>query len=60
MGVFTYNMAASSSAADAPVVRRLLASSPGTGALALSSERRLSLSESRQMPSGDDNIDTEG
>lgn len=59
MGVFTYNMAASSSA-DAPVVRRLLASSAGTGALSLSSERRLSLSESRQMSSGDDNIDTEG
>ncbi|KAI8031810.1 hypothetical protein LOK49_LG01G00071 [Camellia lanceoleosa] len=68
MGVFTYNLAASSSA-HAPVVRRLLGSSSGAGALALSSEglvdagsakpRRLSLSESRQMPSGDDNIDTE-
>ncbi|XP_028101421.1 zinc finger CCCH domain-containing protein ZFN-like isoform X3 [Camellia sinensis] len=69
MGVFTYNLAASSSP-HAPVVRRLLGSSSGAGALALSSEglvdagsakpRRLSLSESRQMPSGDDNIDTEG
>ncbi|GMP67948.1 hypothetical protein CsSME_00027741 [Camellia sinensis var. sinensis] len=70
MGVLTYNLAASSSSADAPVVRRLLASSSGSGALALSSEglveagsskpRRLSLSESRSMPSGDDKIDTEG
>ncbi|KAI8031809.1 hypothetical protein LOK49_LG01G00070 [Camellia lanceoleosa] len=58
-----------SSSSHAPVVRRLLGSSSGAGALALSSEglvdagsapRRLSLSESRQMPSGDDNIDTEG
>lgn len=70
MGVLTNNLAASSSSADAPVVRRLLASSSGSGALALSSEglaeagsskpRRLSLSESRSMPSGDDKIDTEG
>ncbi|XP_028056282.1 zinc finger CCCH domain-containing protein ZFN-like isoform X2 [Camellia sinensis] len=70
MGVLTYNLAASSSSADAPVVRRLLASSSGSGVLALSSEglveagsskpRRLSLSESRSMPSGDDKIDTEG
>ncbi|THG20227.1 hypothetical protein TEA_022699 [Camellia sinensis var. sinensis] len=62
MGVLTYNLAASSSSADAPVVRRLLASSSGSGVLALSSEglveagsskpRRLSLSESRSMPSG--------
>ncbi|GFS46027.1 zinc finger nuclease 3 [Actinidia rufa] len=69
MGVFTYNLAASSSA-DAPVVRRLLGSSSGATALALSSEghvdggsakpRRLSLSESRQMASSDDNIDTDG
>ncbi|KAH7571361.1 hypothetical protein JRO89_XS04G0029000 [Xanthoceras sorbifolium] len=67
MGIFTYNLAASSSA-DAPV-RRLLGSS-STAALTLSSEglveagsgkpRRLSLSETRQMPSGDDNIDAEG
>ncbi|GFZ14522.1 zinc finger nuclease 3 [Actinidia rufa] len=69
MGVFTYNLTASSSD-NAPVVRRLLGSSSGAAALALSSEglvdggsakpRRLSLSESRQMASGDDNIDTEG
>ncbi|KAK3016863.1 hypothetical protein RJ639_005949 [Escallonia herrerae] len=69
MGVFTYNLSASSSA-DAPVVRRLLGSSSGTGALTMSSEglaeagsgkpRRLSLSETRQMPSGDNNIDSEG
>lgn len=68
MGVFTYNFAASSSA-DAPV-RRFLGSSSGTAALNLSSEglsdagsgkpRRLSLSETRQMPSGDDDIDAEG
>ncbi|KAG7970319.1 hypothetical protein I3843_07G077600 [Carya illinoinensis] len=68
MGIFTYNLSASSSG-DAPV-RRLLGSSSGTAALNLSSEglvqagsakpRRLSLSETRQMPSGDDNIDTEG
>ncbi|XP_057471413.1 zinc finger CCCH domain-containing protein ZFN-like [Actinidia eriantha] len=69
MGVFTYNLAASSSA-DAPVVRRLLGSSSGATALALSSEghvdggsakpRRLSLSESRQVASSDDNIDADG
>ena len=68
MGVFTYNLAASSSD-DVPVVRRLLGSSSGAAALALSSEglvdggsakpRRLSLSESRQLASGDDNIYTE-
>uniref|UniRef100_A0A5B7BP32 Putative zinc finger CCCH domain-containing protein ZFN-like n=1 Tax=Davidia involucrata TaxID=16924 RepID=A0A5B7BP32_DAVIN len=69
MGVFAYNLSASTSA-DAPAVRQLLGSSSGTGALTLSSEglveagsakpRRLSLSESRQMPPGDDNIDIEG
>ncbi|KAG6737126.1 hypothetical protein POTOM_059878 [Populus tomentosa] len=68
MGVFTYNLTASSSA-DAPV-RRLLGSSSGSAGLTLSSEglveagptkpRRLSLSEPRQMPPGDDNIDTGG
>ncbi|XP_030971091.1 zinc finger CCCH domain-containing protein ZFN-like isoform X3 [Quercus lobata] len=67
MGIFAYNISASSSA-DAPA-RRLLGSSSGAAALNLSSEglvdagsakpRRLSLSESRQLPSGDDNIDTE-
>ncbi|KAH1199853.1 Zinc finger CCCH domain-containing protein ZFN-like [Glycine max] len=68
MGVFTYNMSASP-LADAPG-RRMLGSSSGTSALNLSSEglvesgsenpRRLSLSETRQIPSGDDNIDEEG
>ncbi|KAH9734450.1 zinc finger CCCH domain-containing protein 63 [Citrus sinensis] len=66
MGIFTYNLSASSSA-DAPV-RRFLGSSSATGALNLSSEglveagsgRRLSLPETRQMSSGDDEIDTEG
>lgn len=68
MGTFTYNLTASSSA-DAPV-RRLLGSSSGSAGLTLSSEglveaaatkpRRLSLSEPRQMPPGDDNIDTGG
>ncbi|KAG2693886.1 hypothetical protein I3843_08G111700 [Carya illinoinensis] len=67
MGIFTYNHSASSSA-DVPV-RHLLGSSSVTAALNFSSEglveavsgkpRRLSLSETRQMPSGDDNIDTE-
>ncbi|KAF9661374.1 hypothetical protein SADUNF_Sadunf19G0062200 [Salix dunnii] len=68
MGILTYNLTASSSA-DAPV-RRLLGSSSGSAALTLSSEglveaestkpRRLSLSEPRQMPPGDDNIDIGG
>ncbi|MQI72093.1 zinc finger CCCH domain-containing protein, partial [Escherichia coli] len=68
MGIFTYNISASPSA-DAPG-RRLLGSSSGTAALNLSSEglvesgsakpRRLSLSETRQIPSGDDDIDDEG
>ncbi|KAG6737659.1 hypothetical protein POTOM_059187 [Populus tomentosa] len=68
MGIFTYNLTASSSA-DTPV-RRLLGSSSGSAALTLSSEglveagstkpRRLSLSEPRQMAPGDDNIDTGG
>ncbi|BFG37334.1 hypothetical protein CerSpe_236080 [Prunus speciosa] len=67
MGIFTYNPNASSSA-DAPA-RRLLGSTSATTSLNLSSEglveagssnpRRLSLSEPRQIPSGDDNIDTE-
>lgn len=69
MGIFTYNLSATSST-DTPV-RRLLGSSSGTAALNLSSEGlveagstnplRLSLSETRQIPSGDDNnSDTEG
>ncbi|ONI05185.1 hypothetical protein PRUPE_6G360600 [Prunus persica] len=67
MGIFTYNPNASSSA-DAPA-RRLLGSTSATTSLNLSPEglveagsanpRRLSLSEPRQIPSGDDNIDTE-
>jgi hypothetical protein len=66
MGIFAYNFSASS--ADTPV-RRLLGSSSGSAALNLSPEglvdagsakpRRLSLSETRQMASGDDDIDTE-
>ncbi|KAJ7978258.1 Zinc finger CCCH domain protein [Quillaja saponaria] len=68
MEIFTYNLSTSSST-DAPV-RHLLGSSSGTAALNLTSDgldevgsakpRRLSLSEPRQIPSGDDNIDTEG
>ncbi|KAK6915249.1 Zinc finger, CCCH-type, partial [Dillenia turbinata] len=68
MGIFTYNLSASTSS-DAPVVRHLLGSSSGA-ALSLSTEglvepssgkaRRLSLSETRQIASGGDNIDTEG
>jgi len=69
MGIFTYNISASPSA-DAPS-RHLLRSSSGTAALNLSSEglgesssaatpRRLSLSETRQIPSGDDDIDDDG
>ncbi|KAK6911225.1 Zinc finger, CCCH-type [Dillenia turbinata] len=68
MGIFTYNLSASTSA-DAPVVRHLLDSSSGA-ALSLSTEglvdpssgkaRHLSLSETRQISSGGDNIDTEG
>ncbi|RXI02377.1 hypothetical protein DVH24_030306 [Malus domestica] len=67
MGIFTYNLSASSSA-DAPA-RRLMGSTSGAASLNLSSEglveagsakpRRLSLSEPRQMPSAEDNIDTE-
>ncbi|XP_070052814.1 zinc finger CCCH domain-containing protein ZFN-like isoform X3 [Nicotiana tabacum] len=69
MRVFTYNISASSSTDD-PSVRRLLGSSSGTGALTLTSEgiveaasttpRRLSLSETRKMPPGDNNFDREG
>ncbi|KAL3355403.1 hypothetical protein AABB24_019465 [Solanum stoloniferum] len=69
MTVFTYSIAASSTT-DAPTVQRLLGSSSGTSALNMTSEglveavstkpRRLSLSETRKMPSGDNNIDREG
>ncbi|KAK7356781.1 hypothetical protein VNO80_16057 [Phaseolus coccineus] len=68
MGIFTYNISASPSA-DAPS-KHLLRSSSGTAALSLSSEglvesssatpRRLSLSETRQIPSGDGDIDDDG
>ncbi|WVY96320.1 hypothetical protein V8G54_028471 [Vigna mungo] len=68
MGIFTYNISSSPSA-DVPS-RHLLRSSSGTAALNLSSEglgesssatpRRLSLSETRQIPSGDDDIDDDG
>ncbi|CAL0299978.1 unnamed protein product [Lupinus luteus] len=67
MGIFTYNLSASPSA-EAPG-RGLLGSSSGTAALNLSSglaesgsskPRRLSISETRQVPSGDDDIDDEG
>ncbi|XP_043722092.1 zinc finger CCCH domain-containing protein ZFN-like isoform X2 [Telopea speciosissima] len=68
VGPTPYNISTSSSS-DVPV-RRLLGSSSGISALPLSSEgpaeagsgksRRLSLSETRQMPSGDENIDAEG
>ncbi|MCD9646165.1 hypothetical protein HAX54_035733 [Datura stramonium] len=60
MTVFTYSISASSTT-DAPTVQRLLGSSSGTSALNLASEglveavstkpRRLSLSETRKMPS---------
>ena len=68
MGIFAYSLSTSSSP-DVPVVRRLLGSSAAPPALTLSSEssveagpgsRRLSLSESRQMTSGDENINSEG
>ncbi|KAF1878336.1 hypothetical protein Lal_00047003 [Lupinus albus] len=67
MGIFTYNLSASPSA-EAPG-RSPLGSSSGTAALNLSSglaesgsskSRRLSISETRQIPSGDDDIDDEG
>ncbi|XP_043709108.1 zinc finger CCCH domain-containing protein ZFN-like isoform X3 [Telopea speciosissima] len=69
VGIIPYNISTSSSA-DVPVVRRLLGSSSGSTGLSLSSEgpaepvsgksRRLSLSETRKMTSGDENIDAEG
>uniref|UniRef100_A0A2P2KXL6 Uncharacterized protein MANES_08G104100 n=1 Tax=Rhizophora mucronata TaxID=61149 RepID=A0A2P2KXL6_RHIMU len=68
MGIFTYNVTASSSTV-APV-QHFLSSASGSAALTLSSEglvetgstkpRRLSLSDPRQMSSGDDSVDTEG
>ncbi|KAI3459150.1 hypothetical protein Pfo_015813 [Paulownia fortunei] len=69
MRVFAYSAAAASSSTDGPAVRRFMASSPGTVALSLSPDGlveagstnniRLSLTEARQKPSGDNNIDTE-
>nr|KYP64154.1 hypothetical protein KK1_018743 [Cajanus cajan] len=50
MGIFTYNISASPSA-DAP---------EGLVESGSAKPRRLSLSETRQIPSGDDNIDEEG
>lgn len=68
MGVFTYNMAAQSPT-DAPV-QHYLGTSSGTGTMTLSSEglteassvnpRRISLTETRQIPSGDNHIGSEG
>ncbi|KAL2482237.1 Zinc finger CCCH domain-containing protein 33 [Forsythia ovata] len=66
MEVLSHSSAASLPT-DSPAVHRLLVSSSGTSALNLSSEglkeagstgnRRLSLSEARQMPSGDNKIE---
>ncbi|KAG6402364.1 hypothetical protein SASPL_139242 [Salvia splendens] len=68
MTVFAYNTPASSST-DSAAIRRFLASSPGTVPANFSSDglmdesytnnRRLSLSEARQKPSGDNNTDSE-
>ncbi|XP_047316269.1 zinc finger CCCH domain-containing protein ZFN-like [Impatiens glandulifera] len=70
MGGFTYNTSSASSSSNIPVVRHMLGSPSGPATLVLSSEglvevgsvkqRRYSLSESRQIHSGDDDIDTEG
>ncbi|XP_029122312.1 zinc finger CCCH domain-containing protein ZFN-like isoform X2 [Elaeis guineensis] len=71
MGTFTYGISTSSTA-DVPTVRRLIGSSSGPPALTSSSEgpadagmgkprdsRRLSLSESRQIGTGDENLEAE-
>ncbi|XP_042013554.1 zinc finger CCCH domain-containing protein 57-like isoform X4 [Salvia splendens] len=68
MRVFAYNTPASSST-DFAAIHRFLASSPGTVPANFSSDglmdgsytnnRRLSLSEARQKPSGDNNADSE-
>ncbi|GAB4835391.1 hypothetical protein Ancab_000301 [Ancistrocladus abbreviatus] len=68
MGIFAYNLSSTASA-DASTVRRYLGSSSASGGLTLSSEglvesgsgmtRRLSLPETRDISSGDDNIETE-
>ncbi|KAL9249625.1 Zinc finger CCCH domain-containing protein [Drosera capensis] len=64
MGIFAYNL--SPTASDAPAVGRYLGSSSAAGGLTLSTEgierqtRRLSLLETRDIPSDDDDIETEG
>ncbi|KAK1271829.1 hypothetical protein QJS04_geneDACA012703 [Acorus gramineus] len=68
VGTIAYGLSRSSSV-DVPVVHRLLGSSSGNSALPMTSEgsieagpgipRRLSLSEARQVSSGDENIETE-
>ncbi|PKA57474.1 Zinc finger CCCH domain-containing protein ZFN-like [Apostasia shenzhenica] len=68
MGLFAYSLSTSSSP-DVPVVRRHFGSSSQPPALTLSSEgspeassanvRRLSYSDSREMASGDENIESE-
>lgn len=67
MGIFAYNVSPTST--DASAMRRYLGSSSTTGGLTLTSEglvesgsgknRRLSLSETRDMQSGDDNVETD-
>lgn len=68
MGIFAYNVSPTSTGASA--VRRYLGSSSAAGGLALTSDgliesgsgknRRLSLSETRDIPSGNNNGETEG
>lgn len=68
MGIFAYNVSPTSTGPSA--VRRYLGSSSASGALALTSDglidstsgknRRLSISETRDMPAGNDNVETEG
>lgn len=70
MGIFAYNLSPTATGAPSSV-RRYLGSSSASGALTLTSEglidsgagknRRLSLSEtSREMPSGNENVESEG
>ena len=68
MGIFAYNLSAASTP-NAPV-QHLFGTSSGTTALSLSSEglveagsakpRRLSITETREMSSDDENIEAEG
>lgn len=71
MGIFAYNMSSPTSTDASSAMRRYLGSSSASGGgLTLTSEgliesrtgksRRISLSETRDMPPGDDNVDTEG